>query len=153
MAEFTSFGLDELMLSLEEIAAIPEEVQDEILNAQADVTLAAQRDTVRAYGIYDEENHGRHVADSLKKSKVKIRRKDKVRVIYITPTGTRRRGGKRRWSAPITTRNAEILFINEYGKKGQKARPAIRDANEKSANRATEAALEVYDRWLKSKDL
>ena len=153
MAEFSSFGLDELMLSLSEIAEIPEEVQDEILNAQADVTLEAQKNTVRAYGIYDEENTGTHVAESLKKCKVKLRKKDGTRVIYITPAGSRKRGGKRRWSKVTTTRNAEILFVNEYGKKGQKARPAIRDANEKSAGKATQAAMEVYDRWLKSKDL
>ena len=152
MAEFNSFGLDELMLSLEEIAAIPEDVQDEMLHAQADVTLEAQRETVRAYGIYDTENKGRHVADSLNKGKVKIR-KDGSRVIYITPTGSRKRGGKRSWSKVITTRHAEILFVNESGKKGQKPRPAVRDANEKSAEKATQAALEIYDRWLASKNL
>ena len=146
MPEFKSFGLDELMLSLEEIAAIPVEVQDEMLNVQADVTLRAQRESILAHGIYDRDNKGRHVADSLKKSKVKIRKKDQVRVINITPAGSRRRGN-------TVTRNAEILFVNEYGRKDQKARPAIRDANEKSADRGTMAALEVYDNFLKSKNL
>lgn len=146
MPEFKSFGLDELMLSLEEIAEIPAEVQDEILNAQADVTLKAQRESIIAHGIYDRENKGRHVADSLKKSKVKIRKKDQVRVINIAPAGSRRRG-------KTVTRNAEILFVNEYGRKDQEARPAIRDANEKSADKATLAALEVYDNFLKSKNL
>ena len=49
MPEFKSFGLDELMLSLEEIAAIPEEVQDEMLNAQADITLKAQQESILAH--------------------------------------------------------------------------------------------------------
>lgn len=149
MPEFQSFGMDELMLSLEEIAAIPEDVQDEILNAQADVIIQAQKQSIEAYDIRDTGK----VLASVKKGKPKRRRKDGVRVIYITPTGSRKRGGKRKWSKVSTTRNAEILFVNEYGKKGQKARPAIRDANEKSAEKATEAALEVYDRFLKSKDL
>ena len=146
MPEFKSFGLDELMLSLEEIAAIPEEVQDEILNAQADITLKAQQESILTHGIYDRDNKGRHVVDSLKKSRPKRRKKDGVRVVNITPSGSRRRGN-------TVTRNAEILFVNEYGRKDQKARPAIREANEKSADRSTQAALEIYDRWLRSKEL
>ena len=51
------------------------------------------------------------------------------------------------------TRNAEILFVNEFGKQGQSARPAVHDANEASAEATTRAEFEVYDRWLKSKNL
>ena len=51
------------------------------------------------------------------------------------------------------TRNAEILFVNEYGKKRQKARPAVRDANEASAEATVTAQLAVYDKYLRSKDL
>ena len=61
MAEFSCNGLDDLMLSLQEIAAIPEEVQDEMLRAGADVVAQAQREKVKAYGIYDGSSprHGR----------------------------------------------------------------------------------------------
>ena len=82
---------------------------------------------------------------AIKKGKVKIK-KDGSRVIYIYPSGTRERGEKR-------IRNAEIAFINEFGKKGQKARPFVRTANEKSAEATTQAAADVYDRFLKSKNL
>lgn len=51
------------------------------------------------------------------------------------------------------TRNAEILFVNEYGKRGQKARPAIRDANEACAEQMVSAQMAVYDKHLRSKDL
>ena len=34
MAEFRAVGLDELALSLQEIAEIPEDIQDEMLRAQ-----------------------------------------------------------------------------------------------------------------------
>lgn len=153
MAEFKSEGLDALMISMQEIAEIPEDVVDEMLNAQADVVLEAQKRSILAHGIYDKENTARHVVDSMKKGKPKWRKKDQVRVIYITPAGSRRRGGKRRWSRPKATRNAEILFVNEYGRKDQQARPAIREANETSAQASTEAAFTIYDRWLESKDL
>ena len=143
MAEFSCNGLDDLMLSLQEIAAIPEEVQDEMLRAGAEVVAQAQREKVRAYGIYDCSSP-RHVADSIKPGKVKLKKGQ--RIIYVSPTGSRRRG-------KTVTRNSEILFVNEYGRRGQKARPAVRDANEASAEATTAAQAEVYDKYLRSKDL
>ena len=143
MAEFSCNGLDDLMLSLQEIAAIPEEVQDEMLRAGAEVVAQAQREKVRAYGIYDGSSP-RHVADSIKPGKVKLKKGQ--RIIYVSPTGSRRRG-------KTVTRNSEILFVNEYGRRGQKARPAVRDANEASAEATTAAQAEVYDKYLRSKDL
>ena len=143
MAEFSCNGLDDLMLSLQEIAAIPEEVQDEMLRAGAEVVAQAQREKVRAYGIYDGSSP-KHVADSIKPGKVKLKKGQ--RIIYVSPTGSRRRG-------KTVTRNSEILFVNEYGRRGQKARPAVRDANEASAEATTVAQAEVYDKYLRSKDL
>ena len=96
-----------------------------------------------AYGIYDREST-QHVADSIRPGKVKLKKGE--RVIYVSPTGKRKRGN-------TETRNAEILFVNEFGKKGQSARPAVHDANEASAEATTRAEFEVYDRWLKSKNL
>ena len=143
MAEFSCNGLDDLMLSLQEIAAIPEEVQDEMLRAGADVVAQAQREKVKAYGIYDGSSP-RHVADTIKPGRVKLKKGQ--RVIYVTPTGSRRRGKS-------VTRNAEILFVNEYGRRGQKARPAIRDANEACAEQMVSAQMAIYDKHLRSKDL
>lgn len=143
MAEFSCNGLDDLMLSMQEIAEIPEAVQDRMLQAGAEVVAQAQREKVRAYGIYDGSSP-KHVADSIKPGKVKLKKGQ--RVIYVTPTGSRRRGR-------TATRNAEILFVNEYGKRGQRARPAVRDANEASAEATVTAQLEVYDNYLRSKDL
>lgn len=131
------------MLSLQEIAEIPEEVQDEMLQAGAEVVAQAQREKVKAYGIYDGSSP-KHVADSIKPGKVKLKKGQ--RVIYVTPTGSRRRGR-------TSTRNAEILFVNEYGKRGQKARPAVRDANEACAEETVSAQMAVYDKHLRSKDL
>ena len=140
MAEFGVTGLDELMLSMQEIAQIPDDVVDEILNAQADVTVEAQKAAGRQMGVEDTGI----TLQKLKKGRVKLRKGQ--RVLYITPTGSRKRGKTR-------TRNAEIAFINEFGKKGQKARPFIKLGNEKSAEAATAAGFRVYDRWLKSKNL
>lgn len=143
MAELTSHGMDELILSLEEIASIPVDVQDEMLLAQAEVTAEAQRKSARTYGVQDS---------GLTISKIKpgkLKWVKGVRTIYVTPTGTRIRGKKN----PNKVRNAEIAFVNEYGTRRQKARPFIKSGNEMSAEAATQAAMEVYDRFLQSKDL
>ena len=141
MAEFKAIGLDELMLSLQEIAEIPEAVQDEMLNAQGDVVAREQQESARRYGI---QRTGLTIR-SIRKGKVKLD-KHGNRVLYVTPVGSRIRGKKK-------TSNAEIAFLNEYGTKKQKARPFMRDANERSAEAATKAAAEIYYRWQESRGL
>ena len=141
MAEFKAIGLDELMLSLQEIAEIPEEVQDEMLNAQGDVVAREQQESARRYGI---QRTGLTIR-SIRKGKVKLDKRGN-RVLYVTPVGSRIRGKKK-------TSNAEIAFLNEYGTKKQKARPFMRDANERSAEEATKAAAEIYYRWQESRGL
>ena len=141
MPEISFRGLDGLILDMQAVAELPDEVQDEMLNAQADIVVAAQKRAGQAMGVEDTGLTLR----SIKKGKVK-RSKEGYRVLYITPAGSRKRGKKR-------VRNAEIAFINEYGDRDQKARPFIRTGNESSAAQATEAAMNIYDRWLKSKNL
>ena len=138
MAEFDVSGLDDLMLSLQDVADLPETVQDAMLDAQADVVLQAQQSAAQAIA------HTGQTARSLRKSKPRTRKG--VRSISITFAGSRKRGD-------TTTRNAEIAFVNEYGKKGVPARNFIRKANEQSAAASTQAAASVYDQYLQSKGL
>lgn len=140
MADFQFGGIDDLILSLQEIASIPDTVQDEMLNAQADIAVRAQKRKIRQYRIYDTGETQR----SIKKGRIKV--KNGQRVIYVTPVGSRKRGG-------TIVRNAEILFVNEFGVRGKSAKPAIRDANEGCADDAAQAAMDIYDQYLKSKKL
>lgn len=145
MATFSADGIAGLTFSLEEVAKMPVELQDEMLNAGADVLIPAQKAKIRQYGIYDLSNREtRHVADSVGKSKPKVRKGS--RVIYVTAKGARLRGEKK-------TRNAAILYINEFGKRNQKARPAIRDSTEEAAPRVEQAELEVWDKFLTKNNL
>lgn len=141
MAEFKAVGLDELALSLQEIAEIPEDIQDEMLRAQGAIVAQAQRESAQRYGI---QRTGTLIR-SIKAGKVKLD-KHGNRVLYVTPVGSRVRGGKK-------TTNAEIAFLNEYGTRRQKARPFMRDANERSAEAATQAAADIYYRWQDSRGL
>ena len=140
MAEFKVDGIDGVMLSLSEVAEIPEDVLDEMLQAQADIAVPAIKAKGRSYGLV---RTGKMV-ESIRAGKPK--RVKGVRCQYITPTGSRLRGN-------VKTRNAEIAFIAEYGKRNQKARPFMKDAIEAAADSMEQAAAARYDAWLQSKNL
>lgn len=143
MAKVEFKGIDELMLSLQEVAALPDEVIDAMLDARADVVVTAQRES--AQRMLTGPHATGATARSIKKGKPKLR--DGQRVLYVTPTGSRKRGRAK------AVRNAEIAYENEYGKKGVPARNFIRTANETCADAATAAEFEVYSRYLESKGL
>lgn len=50
-------------------------------------------------------------------------------------------------------RNAAIAYINEFGKKGQPARPFIKMAIEKSGEKINDAGAKVFYAWLESRGL
>lgn len=130
-----------LQMDLAELAALPDELTSDMLNAQADVIVEGQQKTAREMGVYDTGQ----MAASIKKGGVKTA-KSGSKSLYVSPSGSRKRNG-------TTTSNAEIAFVNEYGKRGQYPRPFIRTANEKYADDAVNAAYRVYDQYLKSKNL
>ena len=165
MAKVEFKGIDDVVQSLQQLAELPDEVIDEMLNARADVIAEAQRAEASKLGMYATKtthNNTRSTsatnilrgqtqsysqgttAKSIKKGKVKI--KDGQRVLYVTPTGSRKRGKKN----PKRTKNSEIAFLNEYGTRTINARNFIRIANERSADAAVAAEFEVYSRWLES---
>ena len=137
MAGFSVDGLDNLMLSLAEVAEIPGDIQDNMLNAQADIVVRAQKSKGSAYGV-----HLTGVTlGAIKKGKPK-KSKD-GRSVLVRLTGKNADGNA----------NTEVAFLNEFGKKNQRARPFIKDANESSAEETTAAGFRIYDEWLKSKNL
>lgn len=156
MAEFSFKGLDEVRLSLKEVAELPDEVVDEILNAGADALVPAQRREAEKLGkVGGYRNPGQKrdystgtTARSIKKGRVKLA-KNGGRALYVAPTGSRTRGKKK----PRATRNAEIAFVNEFGTRTIHARGFLAKANEASAAAVEKAEFDVYDKWLKSKNL
>ena len=137
MAIMTTDGIAEFAISMEELQEIPGNVLDEMLHAQADIIEPAQKAKGRVYGV-----HRTGVTlEAIDRGKPKKTRDGKA--IYIYPDGTNADGN----------RNAEVAFINEFGKHGQPARPFIRDANEENADAAEAAAAKVYDKWLSSHGL
>lgn len=139
MALLNCNGLDGLELTLKEIAELPDDVKDEILNVQADIVVEAQKRSADACGVSPHSG----LKEAIKKTKPKITKDGKT--IYVYPQGVNESG----------TRNAEVAFIREYGAKNrnQPGKMFIRIANEQSAEATTQAALSIYDAWLKKKGL
>ena len=144
MGRLTVNGLDALSDDFAALARLPDSVIDGILDAEAEVITAAQREEI------EKQWRGPHSLEisskSIKKGKAK---KDKDgRSLSVYHQGTRKRGGQ-------TTRNAEIAFINEYGAPGRHiaARPAIDAANKKKEEEAVAAGERVYNQFLDSRNL
>jgi HK97 gp10 family phage protein len=142
MAFFEVDGLADLIEDFEDIASLPEDVIDDMLNAEADVVAKTQKRTAESM------LHGKYytgdLAKSIKKSKV-MKNSDgaSIRIQFI---GTRKRG-------EAVSTNAEVAFVNEFGKRGQSPRPFIKTANDECAGEAVEKATEIHDAFLKSKNL
>ena len=144
MGRLTVNGLDALSDDFAALARLPDSVIDGILDAEADVILPAQRAEIEKQWNGPKNFSTGMSAKSIKKGKVKKDRDGRSLSIY--PQGTRKRGGQ-------TTRNAEIAFINEYGKRGQPARPAIGTANKKKEKEAIDAGERVYNQFLDRRNL
>ena len=144
MADLSIDGLDQLTMDLEELANLPTALLEEMINAESDVVVSAQRTKAKVMlsGKYSKGS----VSNAISKKKAR-KAGDGIRQM-ITVDGIVRDEHHR-----SGTRVAEIAFINEFGKTGQPARPFMKIANEESADAAVSAALKVYDDYLKSKNL
>lgn len=126
-------GFDRFTASLDQLAAMPESVTAEMLTAGGDVIRDAHKAKLEEYGAVDTGQ----LAASIKTGRPNV----KGGYVEIRPTGTRRRGNK-------VTRNEEIGYITEYGKKGEPARPWMREGNVDSEDKAVDAAGKVFDEFL-----
>lgn len=165
MAQLSFSGIDDLMLSLSDIAELPDAVADEMLEAEAQIVAEATREEAAKLGMYegyDTHNNERHtsltnqlpgqvrsystgeLAKSVKVGKMKIVKGVRQKSIYFA--GSRKRG-------KTVTRNAEIAFLNEFGTRTINQRNFVLLANQKAGGRAEKAAEKVYDKFLRSKGL
>ena len=134
MATLRLEGLDELLHDLVSAAELPAE---DMLNAGADIAVAAQKSTGEKMGVHRTGT----MLGSLKKFKVV--HASSGAYIKIGFTGTN----------PGGARNVEVAFINEYGKTNQPARPFIAVANEESAGDIAVAEYKVFDNHLSKHNL
>ncbi len=135
MGSFSVDGMDGLETMFDNLAEVPLSVIKDMLEAQGDVVVEAQKGTAQSMlqGPYNQNA----VAGSV--SKGKFKGSGEGGSLEVEFKGSQH-----------GNRLAEIAFINEFGKESQPARPFIQTANEKSAEETTQAAQEVFDKWTDS---
>ena len=136
MARVDVEGLNGLIDDFEKIIRLPEAVIMEMLHAEADVVVKAQKQEIEALGLKDTGQMKDSIARNVK------RRSDSGvgKYLDIYPQGTRDDG----------VRNADVGFIHEFGAPRKKI-PAsgwMESANEKCAEEAVSAAEAVYHDFL-----
>ena len=141
MATLELTGFEDLEDAFRRISEIPFEVTAEALDAMAEVAADKIRSTGESMGVRDPESDV-HILDNIKPRKAKKTEYGGYEMISFT--GTRTRGKTR-------TRNAEIAFVNEYGKRGQPARPFIGTAMSRGADQIQDQADKVIGDWIETK--
>ena len=140
MANFQISGLENVIKSFSDISSIPDDVKKDILKAMGNATSKAQAASAEAMGVKDTGA----MIESLQVKSPKLT--DDGGSVTITFKGTRTDENHK-----TPTRNAEIAFINEFGKDGQQARPFIKTANTKNEAKIAEAGQTVFNRWIDDK--
>lgn len=141
MATLELTGFEDLEDAFRRISEIPFDVTAEALDAMAAVAADAIRSTGESMGVRDPESDT-HILDKVStKRKAKITDSGGYKMISFT--GTRTRGKTK-------TRNAEIAFVNEYGKRGQPARPFIRTAMAEGEDEIVRPAGEIIGDWIEN---
>lgn len=167
MAQLSFSGLDELMLSMKEVANIPDSVIEEMLNAGADALIPEIKARGEGYGVGSSAQATGILLKSISKSKVKKNQKH-GRYITIYFKGSRVRGHKSgiKNAGRINSikdlampgpekriKNNEIAFLVNYGTRKQPARPFFTDALEMSERTIFREQSAIFNKWLESKGL
>ena len=138
MASLELSGFDDLSDAFRRISEIPFDVTEKALDGMAEVAAAKMKSTGESMGVRDPESNV-HILDKITRAKAK--KTDTGGYENITFSGSRRRD-------KTSTRNAEIAFVNEYGKTGQQARPFIATALAQFEDQIQDEAEEVIGGWI-----
>jgi len=138
MARLEVQGFDELNDAFGRIKDIPFEATAKALTAMGEAAAERIRQSGEAMGVRDPESQV-HILDKIKVNKPKKTKSGGY--VEITFSGTRTRGRTR-------TRNAEIAFINEYGKRSQPARPFIAKGMSQGEEAIVAPGADVIGDWI-----
>lgn len=138
MAEFVFEGLDQLALSLREVAEISDAIQDQILEEQADALVLELQRRGEGYGVVPPDSAGLR---SIRKGKPK-RGKNGAKQIVVKP-----RGRSKRSKTPYSA----VLFFRNYGTRTMPALPFWTDTVALSAGTLDRIAQDIFNQWIESK--
>lgn len=134
MALIRTDGVEQEAELMQRLAVLPDELQAEVLRAQASVVADAIRRSGERYRVRD-------TLSSLREGKVKRDRRGDMS-LYLRFEGKNKRG----------VRYTEIAFVNNYGTTKQSARPFVTEAVNASAEAAYEVAEKIYDDWVSAQE-
>ena len=140
MASLEFYGFEDLEDALRKITDIPDGVIFSALDGMAEIAEEKIKRQGETMGVRDPESDV-HILDKIYSKKPK--RTDFGGYKLISFRGTRLRGKKR-------TRNAEIAFVNEYGKTNQPARPFIGTALAQNEQQITDPAEKIIGDWIET---
>ena len=140
MALFSVSGIDELNAAFGRINEIPWNVTEEALNGMAAVAAVKVKEQGESMGVRDPESDV-HILDTIKPAKAK--KDDDGGHQDITFAGKRMRHGKQ-------TRNAEIAFVNEFGKDGQPARQFIGTGMARNEEAIVDPGANILGDWIEN---
>lgn len=150
MGKFNTRGLEQLTLSMEQLAQIPDETQFSMLESGAAVLIERWKEKLQAM---------KRTGQLIKSIKA-ARRKTDTPIVSVTPKGTRKNAftGKRfkRDGSPSGTyqgTNAEVAYILEYGTPRMAATHWMETTNEEAGDEVVAAEAAVWDEYLKSLNL
>lgn len=138
MARLDVSGLDAINDMLTVAGDMPDSVRNDALEAMAAVAMAAVKQSGEAMGVRDPESNV-HILDKI--THTRPRKTDTGGRTDVTFSGSRTRGKTR-------STNSEIAFINEFGKRGQPARPFIATAAEQAADQIAAAGEKIIGEWF-----
>lgn len=140
MAQIDIQGFDELNDAFTRMSDIPDSVMQKSLEAMADTALPLIKAKGEAMGVRDPESNV-HVLDKLKR--MKFKKTDWGGRIDLNFSGTRTRNG-------VKTRNAEIAFVNEYGRRDLPARPFVGNALAENEDKIVQAGIDILGDWMEN---
>lgn len=144
MASFNFNGMDELRLSMEQLAQTPEETQYSMLEAGAAVLVAKWKEVLSAM---------KRTGQLIESIKAKRKTGDNGPYILVTPDGRRHseyRGiRKTKKMGNYKKTNAEVAYVLEYGTPRMAARHWMETANEEASDAVVAAEAAVWDDYLK----
>lgn len=139
MARLVYTGTADLVSDLNTVLRIPDDVKRKMLQAGADVIVEKQKQNVPV--------KTGTLRESIIVSKIKTNTGGGTATIAFDGIHhVSKKNGRE-------ARNAEVAYVNEYGKKGQTATQFIRRSNEQAAGPAADAAAKVYSEWLDESNL
>ena len=125
---------------MDDLMDLPEQLQDEMLMAEAQVVYRAQKQ-VASINLDEMGFSTGTTAKSLTIGKPVGKRNRNIKLYF---KGTRGKGKAKR-------KNALVAYYNEVGSKHVRSRMWIKQTNELCADEAVGAAAKVYDEWLRSR--